>query len=451
MKARGALDAQECAVLREAQKLVIWRAFGCASLVEYMTREMGYTERAAVERLRVAKVIEEVPALGEALIQGGLSFSGARELSRVVTPETQEEWIAAAQDKNVRQIEDLVSGHKPGDRPTDAPDPALRTKVLRHEVKMAVAELESRARKALQRMRGSSVDDSDFMEACFRAVLDQCAAASSRGAAESRQASREAEPGRDTAMMRCTPAVGDHRELVADECPDGTRADTHVGAFVVARRVLTEADLERLLAPRYQIAVTTCASCKSGWQHGASSGAANSASTLLSPPELERVHCDCVDIGDLDADQPDRAKRSIPKALKRHVLHRDGFKCRVPGCNATANIDCHHVKFVANGGENVISNLVCLCEGHHLAVHAGTLIIEGDATSARFTCSKQSNYKIETRVVECTAALRDRGVPKAAIKAAVAATRTHVGKQDLTAAQWLAIALTKVPTEASTS
>ena len=105
VKARGALDAQECAMLREAQRLVIWRAYGCASLVEYMTREMGYSERAAVERLRVAKAIEEVPELGQAIEQGALSFSGARELSRVVTPETQEEWIEAAQDKNVRQIE----------------------------------------------------------------------------------------------------------------------------------------------------------------------------------------------------------------------------------------------------------------------------------------------------------------------------------------------------------
>src|SRR6188768_1200026 len=112
VKARGALDAQECAALREAQKLVIWRAYGCASLVEYMEREMGYTQRAAIERLRVAKAIEEVPALGEALDQGALSFSGARELSRVVTPETQEEWIEAAQDKNVRQIEEMVSGHR---------------------------------------------------------------------------------------------------------------------------------------------------------------------------------------------------------------------------------------------------------------------------------------------------------------------------------------------------
>jgi hypothetical protein len=427
VKARGALDAQECAALREAQKLVIWRAYGCASLVEYMTREMGYTERAAIERLRVAKAIEEVPQLGEALDQGTLSFSGARELSRVIQPATQKEWIEAAQQKNVRQIEEMVSGHKPGDRPTDAPDPALKTKVLRHEVKMAVAVLESRARKALARLRGSSVDDSDFMEACFKAVLDQCEAA--------RMPPKHAQPKKDAAGA--VPCDDSSSWSVASSQIEQVAAER----FVLGGRLLNDAEIERLLAPRYQTAVTTCVSCKRGWQHGESTA-------LLSPPELERALCDCIHIGDVDSDEPSRAARSIPKSVKRHVMHRDGSKCRVPGCNATANVDCHHIEFFMNGGEAVPNNLLCLCEGHHLAVHAGSLLITGDALDPKFNWSKQSKYKIETRAVECLAALRKRGVDRALIKAAVEATRTHVGNQDLTTQQWIDIALTKLPPHA---
>ncbi|HUS28673.1 MAG TPA: HNH endonuclease signature motif containing protein, partial [Kofleriaceae bacterium] len=164
--------------------------------------------------------------------------------------------------------------------------------------------------------------------------------------------------------------------------------------------------------------------------------------------ELERATCDCIDIGSVDdGDEPARAKRSIPKAVKRHVLHRDGYKCRVPGCRVTENIDCHHIVYFMHGGEAVPMNLIALCEGHHLAVHAGSLVIAGDAVKTTFTWSKQSKWKIETRVVECTAALRSRGVDKQQIKAVVAATRAHVGNQDLTTRQWMEIALTKcVPT-----
>src|SRR5687767_3718750 len=66
VKARGSLDAQEAAALREAQELRLWRHYGYSSLVEYMEREMGYTPRAAIERLRVAKAIEELPLIAEA-------------------------------------------------------------------------------------------------------------------------------------------------------------------------------------------------------------------------------------------------------------------------------------------------------------------------------------------------------------------------------------------------
>jgi hypothetical protein len=417
VKARGALDAQECAALREAQKLMIWRAYGCASFVEYMEREMGYTARAAIERLRVAKAIEEVPELGEAMNQGDLSFSHARELSRVVTPETQDEWIAAAQNKNVRQVEEMVSGHKPGDRPTDAPDPGLKTKILRHEVKLSVAELERRARKALQRQRGSSIDDSDFMEACFKAVLDLCAGASrsqphSDGSTEETRGARHSAGGALTVVSPW--AIS----------PNGY--------------VPTEEEIEVLLMPRYQLGHTTCIECKRGWQHGV-------GTTLLTPAEAERALCDHVDIGCLDDDEPGRAKRSIPKPVKRHVLHRDGFRCRVPGCSATANIDVHHIKFRMHGGDNSFPNLITLCEGHHLAVHEGSLVIEGDATNARFTRVPQNKLKIESRVVECTAALRKRGIAKELIKPAVEATRAHVGRHDLTTAQWIEIAISKLP------
>src|SRR5689334_5573855 len=56
-KVRGALDLEEAASLREAEGACIWRHYGCASLLEYMERELGYTPRVAMERLRVAKLI----------------------------------------------------------------------------------------------------------------------------------------------------------------------------------------------------------------------------------------------------------------------------------------------------------------------------------------------------------------------------------------------------------
>jgi hypothetical protein len=104
--------------------------------------------------------------------QGNLSFSGARELTRIVTPETQQAWLDAAEDKSSRQIEEMVRGHKPGDLPADAPDPSLRTKVLRFEVKLSTAALERQAKKQLEKERGERLDDDAFMRALFMGVLE---------------------------------------------------------------------------------------------------------------------------------------------------------------------------------------------------------------------------------------------------------------------------------------
>src|SRR5690349_11739232 len=88
VKARAALEAQEAEALREAERTRMWRYYGYGSLIEYMEMELGYTPRIALERLRVAKAIVELPAIADAMAQGALSFSAGRELTRVATPET---------------------------------------------------------------------------------------------------------------------------------------------------------------------------------------------------------------------------------------------------------------------------------------------------------------------------------------------------------------------------
>src|SRR5919109_1141224 len=56
---RAALDAEEAYLLRLAEELKLWRAFGYGSALEYMERALGYKPRTAVERLRVAKTLGE--------------------------------------------------------------------------------------------------------------------------------------------------------------------------------------------------------------------------------------------------------------------------------------------------------------------------------------------------------------------------------------------------------
>ena len=75
---RAALDAEEAKWLREANRLQLWRELGCVSLLDYMERHIGYKPHTAMERMRVALAIEELPAIESALASGELPFSAVR-------------------------------------------------------------------------------------------------------------------------------------------------------------------------------------------------------------------------------------------------------------------------------------------------------------------------------------------------------------------------------------
>src|ERR1700753_2912773 len=131
---RAALDAEEARWLREAERCQIWRELGMVSALDYLERVLGYSPRAAQERLRVARALGELPVLTDALAKGELAYSAVRELTRVGTPGTEGAWCEAARGKNLRQIEELVANRKPGDRPEDPGDPEARTRVVKFEV-----------------------------------------------------------------------------------------------------------------------------------------------------------------------------------------------------------------------------------------------------------------------------------------------------------------------------
>ena len=58
---------------------------------------------------------------------------------------------------------------------------------------------------------------------------------------------------------------------------------------------------------------------------------------------------------------------------------RAGFKCEVPSCSHPSFMDAgslpycevHHIRPLAEGGDDVLENVACLCPAHHREVHYG--------------------------------------------------------------------------------
>src|SRR5215203_1696427 len=127
---RQTLHAREAVLLIRAEELEIWRHFGCATFFEYLERFCDLHPRTAREYLRVARVLDVLPLMRAQLDARHIPYSTARELTRIAQPATEAEWLRAVEGLTAREIEERVSGHKPGDRPNDAKEPDRMIKVM---------------------------------------------------------------------------------------------------------------------------------------------------------------------------------------------------------------------------------------------------------------------------------------------------------------------------------
>jgi hypothetical protein len=165
---RAALDAEEAHLLRYAEELKLWQAFGFGSVLEYMERAMGYAPHTAAERLRVARALGELPLIAEALERSELAHSAVRELSRVAVPDTEEAWLEAARGKTLREIEAMVSGHRPGSLPSDPTEPRLHRKTITIEVSPETYDVWRRMHALAAEEHGQRLSDDELISSVFR-------------------------------------------------------------------------------------------------------------------------------------------------------------------------------------------------------------------------------------------------------------------------------------------
>jgi hypothetical protein len=145
---------------------------GCGSFHEYAEWLFGYRPKLTKEKLRVAEALEELPEMARELESGGLCFSAVKELTRVATAETEQEWLEAARGRVVHDIEKMVSGRRPGSRPGDPPDPKLGPHVLRFEVSGEVLATFNEALAKIRRDSGEPLNDDAALLLLARQVLE---------------------------------------------------------------------------------------------------------------------------------------------------------------------------------------------------------------------------------------------------------------------------------------
>src|SRR5438093_2124331 len=99
---------------------------GFRSCAAWLSWRVGLDPGAARERVRVARALETLPRLAQALARGELSYAKVRALTRVATPETEERLVAVGRAGTADHVERIVRGWRRVDRITEAREEARR-------------------------------------------------------------------------------------------------------------------------------------------------------------------------------------------------------------------------------------------------------------------------------------------------------------------------------------
>ena len=311
---------------------------GFNSCAAWLSWRVGLDPGAARERVRVARALETLPLLAQALARGELSYAKVRALTRVAAPETEARLLAVGRAGTAVQVERIVRGWRRVDRLAEAREAARQHK--------------GRALHAFQDEDGMVVVRGRLEPEAGALLLKALAAA--REKLYQRAHADETGPGLND------PAA---------EPPTMTQQQAD------ALSLLAESALHHELDPgapgeRYQVVVHVDAAALADPDQPGQSVLEDGV--RVSAETSRRLACDASRVV-MRHDEEGRLldvgarTRTIPPALRRALHHRDRG-CRFPGCGGRFT-QGHHIRHWAQGGPTTLSNLALLCRRHHRAVH----------------------------------------------------------------------------------
>jgi hypothetical protein len=326
-----------------------WAENGAQSCAHWLNWKCGIAMGAAREKVRVARALENLPRISAAMACGTLSYSKAREITRVGNAGNEEYLLMIAEHGTAAHVENLVRAYR---RCQEA------------------EELSREQRQQLnRRVSFRHDDDGSLILTCHL-------------------------PAEAGAMVMKALDVAVESLPVYEDVPAGTsrqvvpysrrRADALAR---MAESFLAHDVLESPGTDRQQIVVHVAAETL----RNGSAGCCQIEDGPSIPAETaRRFSCDAsvvtlIEDEDGEPLNAGRKTRIISAPLRRLLTARDKG-CRFPGCCNARYIDMHHIKHWANGGETKPSNLVSLCRFHHRAVHEGgfDVVILNDG-ALRFT------------------------------------------------------------------
>ncbi|MCB1163435.1 HNH endonuclease [bacterium] len=176
-------DAERSAVLwfAELKRRRLHRELGYPDLRTFAEKELGFSAAKTYQFIRLADALESLPKLRESVATGALTWTKARTVAAVATPETERGWIEAAERSTSRELEQEVrerrrvplAEHQPAllTSPAAAPSAPPTSRTLSFTLS---AEQHAQALGLLERLRKSGRGESreELLLAAFAALAE---------------------------------------------------------------------------------------------------------------------------------------------------------------------------------------------------------------------------------------------------------------------------------------
>src|SRR5918911_1665613 len=343
-----------------------WGRQGAISCAHWLSWRIHLDLGTAREKVRVARALGDLPRIDEALRQGVLSYAKVRALTRVATPQTQDQLLEIARSSTGAQLERLCR--------------AFRKVVTVDDHGNRLDEYRRVDHRVLDNgmVRITAVLHPDEADTVMKAIdqarrppppTEQPAGEGGTSRPSSRPPYISAEerkrllPAPDALVKLALASLTPQQPAGDRPAPSaGDRAAPSMRPLLVVH-----------VGPDPLSAGTLAATLDDG--------------TRLSAETLRRLSCDAnlvpvkpgasgprLDLG--------RQSRTVSPALHRALLIRDKATCRFPGCTHRRFLHDHHINHWAHGGQTNLDNLILLCTHHHRLVHEGGFGISADGTGA---------------------------------------------------------------------
>ena len=103
-------------LIAELDRRGAWQQCGVLSCAHWLNWKCGIDMGAAREKVRVARALESLPLVNDALARGELSYSKTRAITRVATPESQDYLLMIARHGTASHVEKLVRAYRSVER-----------------------------------------------------------------------------------------------------------------------------------------------------------------------------------------------------------------------------------------------------------------------------------------------------------------------------------------------